>query len=115
MQTNTPSPLDWVKSHATWFWQPYREDRRSQTRIPSRVDVEITLPMGAVTGRTINVSRGGVGVRVPAPMMPGAVVFVRITAIDRSAYAMVRHRIGRGHDYEVGLQFREGLKLEDMH
>ena len=61
----------------------------------------------------MNLSRGGVCVLAQQAITRGTAVFLRFERIDRSAFAHVRRCLARGGDYEVALQFREGLMLDD--
>jgi hypothetical protein len=77
------------------------------------VEVAITVPMGTIQGLSTNLSKGGVSVLVTEAITCGTAVFVRFPTIDRSAFAHVRRCVACGNDYEVALQFRDGLRLED--
>jgi len=96
-----------------WLWQPYRDnERRRNVRLPADVDVAMTGPAGTVQGRSTNLSRGGVCVLVREALLPGTTVFVRIETIG-GGFAHVRRCVARGANYEVALQFRDGLMLDD--
>jgi hypothetical protein len=108
------TPFRWIKDCAVWLSHPYREyDRRRNIRFPADVEVAITWSTGVVHGRSLDVSRSGISVLVSEAIPPGIVVLVRVTTIDRSGYAQVRRCIVRGDRYEVALQFRDGLMLDD--
>ena len=107
-------PFRWIKDCAAWLSHPYREyDHRRDVRFPVDVKVTITWSAGIVYGRCLNVSRGGICVLMPEAIPPGIVVLVRITTIDRSAFAHVLRCVARENHYEVSLQFRDGLMLDD--
>jgi PilZ domain len=108
------APFRWIKDCAIWLSHPYREyDRRRNVRFPADADVAITWSVGIVRGRSLNVSRGGICVLVPEAIPPGIVVLVRVPTIDRSAFSHVLRCMAREDHYEVALQFRDGLTLDD--
>src|SRR5215469_14622956 len=108
------APIRWIHDCAMWLWDPFRNpDRRRHVRLPAEVEVEITLRLGTVQGRSSNVSKGGASVLVPEAMTCGAVVFVRFPTIDRSAFAQVRRCAAHEQGFQVALQFRDGLALDD--
>jgi hypothetical protein len=108
------APFRWIKDCAIWLSHPYREyDRRRDVRFPADVAVAITVSMGIVEGRSVNLSRGGVSVLMPEAIPCGALVLVRFPMLDRSAFAHVLRCAAREKACEVALQFRDGLMLDD--
>jgi len=107
-------PFRWIKDCATWLTHPYREyDRRRDVRFPADIAVVITVSLSIVEGRTLNLSRGGASVLLPEPLPCGTVVLVRFPMIDRSAFAHVLRCVAHEDKFDVALQFREGLTLDD--
>lgn len=107
-------PLRWIKDCASWLSHPYREyDRRRDIRLPAEVAVSINVSMGVVEGRSLNLSKGGASVLVPESLPCGGVVLVRFPSLDRSAFAHVRRCAPHDDQYEIALQFRDGLMLDD--
>jgi hypothetical protein len=106
---------DWVVQLA----HPQEDrDRRRNARLVADLDVVITLPAGSaaagtVDGRSLNLSRGGACVLVPRRIASGTSVFLRLPMIDRSTFASVRRCQARGDCYALGLEFRDGLRLDD--
>jgi hypothetical protein len=108
------APFRWIKDCATWLSHPYREyDRRRDVRFPADVAAAITVPLGTLEGRSLNLSRGGASLLLPEPVTCGTLVLIRFPMIDRSAFAHVRRCSAHEDKYEVGLQFRDGLMLDD--
>lgn len=107
-------PVRWIRNCAAWLSDPYREyDRRRNLRLPADLEAEVTVPLGVLSGRTVDLSRGGASVRLSEPIALQTIVFIRFPTVDRSGFASVRRCSAREDGYEVALQFRDGLALED--
>jgi PilZ domain len=62
-----------------------------------------------VDGRLVNLSRSGLKLRVPAPMLPGTIVQVRF--MDRIALGEIRYCIPTGSEYYVGVRFQDVMDM----
>jgi len=108
------APIRWIRDCAVWLSHPYREyDRRRNIRLPAEVEVSVAVALFTLQGRTRNLSRGGASILLPEPIAPGTEVFLRFPTIDRSAFAHVRRCTAGEEHYEIALQFRDGLMLDD--
>jgi hypothetical protein len=104
----------WIKDCANWLSHPYRDyDRRRDVRFPAEVAVAIHVGLGVLEGQSLNVSKGGASVLVSEALPCDSVVLVRFPLLDRRAFAFVRRCEARDEKFEVALQFREGLTLDD--
>jgi hypothetical protein len=108
------APLRWIRDCATWISQPYRSyDRRRAVRLPADVDVTVTVSWGILEGRGTNLSKTGLCVLLPEALSPGTSVFLRVVTFDRSGFASVCRCLERNGAYEIGLQFQDGLHIDD--
>ena len=62
-----------------------------------------------VDGRVVNLSRSGLKLRVPSPMLPGTIVQVRF--LERIALGEIRYCIPTGSEYYVGVRFQDVMEL----
>jgi hypothetical protein len=107
-------PFRWIRHCANWLSHPYREyDRRRDIRLPAEMAVAVHVAMGVVDGRSSNLSKGGAAVVLPESLPCGSVVLVRFPTLDRSAFAHVRRCEPHDAQFEVALEFRDGLALDD--
>jgi hypothetical protein len=60
-------------------------------------------------GRLVNLSRSGLKLRVPKPMLPGTMVQVRF--MDKIALGEIRYCIPIGSDYYVGVRFQDVMEV----
>jgi len=62
-----------------------------------------------VDGRLVNLSRSGLKLRLPTPMLPGTIVQVRF--MDRIAMGEIRYCIPTGSEYYVGVKFQDVMEM----
>ena len=62
-----------------------------------------------VDGRVMNLSRSGLKLRVPKPMLPGTMVQVRFK--DKIALGEIRYCIPVGAEYYVGVRFQDVMEV----
>jgi hypothetical protein len=97
---------------------PEREqepERRVDPRAPldEPASVKILHPVvtsgDRVEGRAVNLSRSGLKLRIPEPMLPGTMVQVRF--MDRIALGEIRYCIPTGAEFYVGVRFQDVMEM----
>jgi hypothetical protein len=88
-------------------------ERRDRRRLKADFRAVLTGDCGFIEVRGIDASRYGIGVLAPEPVLPGALVFVRLKELGLAGFAHVRRSVplpdGR---FMLGLQFRGELARE---
>ncbi len=87
-------------------------DPRRYRRVPANLAALLSGPHGTNTVTCVELSRGGVAVRVADPIEPGTLVFLRMTDSGLMGFAYVRHCRTENDSYRLGLQFRGALTRE---
>jgi hypothetical protein len=93
-----------------------REDRREETRLavdsPAVVFCEDEEGAWHVRGRALNLSGGGMAIRLRAPVKPGKIVWCAVPSYGIYSRAQVMHAHGMLHK-TAGLRFLAGQILSD--
>jgi len=90
-------------------------ERRVDPRAPldEPASVKILHPVvtsgDRVEGRAVNLSRSGLKLRIPEPMLPGTMVQVRF--MDRIALGEIRYCIPTGAEFYVGVRFQDVMEM----
>jgi hypothetical protein len=94
---------------------PEQSERRVDPRAPLDEPAAIKILHPAATsgdrmdGRAVNLSRSGLKLRVPQPMLPGTMVQVRF--MDRIALGEIRYCIPTGPEFYVGVRFQDVMEM----
>ena len=90
-------------------------ERRIDPRAPldEPASVKIVHPVitsgDRVEGRAVNLSKSGLKLRIPEPMLPGTMVQVRF--MDRIALGEIRYCIPTGMEFYVGVRFQDVMEM----
>jgi hypothetical protein len=94
---------------------PESREKRVDPRAPIDEPASVKILHPATTsgdrmdGRAVNLSRSGLKLRVPEPMLPGTVVQVRF--LDRIALGEIRYCIPTGSEFYVGVRFQDVMEI----
>jgi PilZ domain len=94
---------------------PEGEERRVDPRAPIDEPASAKILHPAVSssdrvdGRVVNLSRSGLKLRLPLPMLPGTIVQVRF--MDRIALGEIRYCIPTGSEFYVGVRFQDVMEM----
>jgi hypothetical protein len=94
---------------------PESPERRLDPRAPLDEPASVKILHPVVTsgdrleGRAVNLSRSGLKLRIPEPMLPGTMVQVRF--MDRIALGEIRYCIPTGQDFYVGVRFQDVMEM----
>jgi hypothetical protein len=91
--------------------QEKRVDPRAPIDEPASVKIlhPATTSHERMDGRAVNLSRSGLKLRVPEPLLPGTVVQVRF--LDRIALGEIRYCIPTGTEFYVGVRFQDVMEM----
>src|SRR5687767_9033808 len=89
-------------------------ERRTAERRQLHFDAQVTLSIGSLSVRGVNIHPTGLGVLSSRPLPEGSSVFVRIKSLGLVGFAQVRHCNPHGlFSYSIGLEFQSKPMRQD--